>query len=151
MAERVIALAFLAGSGFYLALSFAFPFGSAARPGPGYFPVAVGVFLCLVAAVFTLVAFRRDAGAGGVTMAPTRRSARARAGATAVGLVGFVLLLPWTGYSLAAFGFVALLLRRLGGAGWPAALGIAVASAALSYWVFATLLSVPLPRGVLLD
>lgn len=151
MAERVIALAFLAGSGFYLALSFAFPFGSTARPGPGYFPVAVGVFLCLVAAVFTLVAFRRDAGVSGVTMAPTSRSAQARAGATAAGLVGFCLLLPWTGYPLAAFGFVALLLRRLGGGSWPAALGAAAASAALSYWVFAVLLSVPLPKGIFFD
>ena len=151
MAERVIALAFLAGSGLYLALAFAFPLGSTARPGPGYFPVAIGVFLCLVAAAFTLVAFRRPAGAGGVTMTPTSRGAQARAGTMAAGLAGFVLLLPWIGYPLAAFGFVALLLRRLGSAGWPAALGGAVASAALSYWVFAVLLSVPLPRGVLLD
>lgn len=151
MAERVIALAFLAGSGLYLADSFAFPFGSTARPGPGYFPVAVGVFLCLVAAGFTLVAFRRPTGAGGVTMAPTSRSAQTRAAVTAAALLGFVLLLPWIGYPLAAFGFVTLLLRQLGSAGWPAALAVAVASAAFSHWVFAVLLAVPLPRGVLLD
>ncbi len=151
MGERVIALAFLAGSGLYLALSFAFPVGSTARPGPGYFPVAIGVFLCLVAATFTLVAFRRHAAAGGITMAPTSRRGQARTGAIAAGLVGFCLLLPWIGYPLASFGFVALLLRRLGGAGWPAALVTGAASAALSYWVFAVLLSVPLPSGVLFD
>jgi hypothetical protein len=65
-------------------------------------------------------------------------------------LFGFCLGLPWTGYPVAAFGFVGLLLRALG-ARWLAALSLALVSAAASYYVFGVLLGVPLPRGPLLD
>jgi putative tricarboxylic transport membrane protein len=65
-------------------------------------------------------------------------------------LAAYCLLLPWTGYPLAAFLFTGMLLRGLG-ARWPAALAIGVASAVASYYLFAVLLDVPLPRGVFLD
>lgn len=148
MRERLAALAVLAASGGYLAFALAFPLGTTARPGPGYFPVVVGVFLCVVAAVFLLASFRR---AAGVLITATTDAARIRVGAMAVGLIGFVLLLPWTGYPAVAFGFVALLLKRLGGAGWRTTLVTALASAAGSYYLFAKLLEVPLPRGVFFE
>lgn len=148
MRERALALASLTGSGLYLWGALAFPFGTAARPGPGFFPAAVGVFLCLVAAAFVARALQRQAILT-VPAAPVARDARARVATTTAGLAGFCLLLPWTGYPLAALLFVALLLRRLGGARWARALVAAAASAALSYYVFAVLLGVPLPRGVL--
>ncbi len=65
-------------------------------------------------------------------------------------LIGFCLLLPWIGYSLAALLFTGLLLRGLG-ARWSAAAAIAAVSALGSYYVFGVLLGVPLPRGTLFD
>ncbi len=65
-------------------------------------------------------------------------------------MIAYCLLLPWTGYPLAAFLFTGLLLRALG-AQWPAALAVALAGAAVSYYVFAVLLGVPLPPGILLE
>jgi hypothetical protein len=44
MIERLVALAVLAASGVYLANALPLPQGTAARPGPGFFPLAVGVF-----------------------------------------------------------------------------------------------------------
>jgi hypothetical protein len=76
--------------------------------------------------------------------------ARGRVAVTAAGLVGFCLFLPWLGYHVASFAFVALLLYRLGGGGWATAIAIAAASAGVSYYVFAVLLGVPLPRGLVL-
>ena len=83
-----------------------------------------------------------------IVSAPIR--ARGRVAVTAAALLGFCLLLPWLGYLLVSFAFVAVLLRRLGGGGWTGAIAIAVATAAASYYLFAVLLGVPLPQGVVL-
>jgi putative tricarboxylic transport membrane protein len=144
MRERAWALGFLVASGAYLAAALAFPLGDVAKPGPGFFPVGVGVFLCLVAAA-SMIGRRRGAPAGAVASLP--RDARARVFATILGLVAFCLLLPWVGYPACAFLFIALLLRRLGGARWPGVVITAVLGALVSYYVFGVLLGVPLPAG----
>jgi len=84
----------LAASGAYLAAALTLPLGSVARPGPGFFPVAVGVFLCVVAAVLVSAPLRGRA----VTPAPPVNAGdRGRVATTLGGLIGFCLLLPWTG------------------------------------------------------
>ncbi len=72
-----------------------------------------------------------------------------RVAITAGLLIAFCWLLPLGGYPIAAFLFVALLLRGLS-AGWMPAVLIALLTAAASYYVFASLLGVPLPAGALL-
>jgi putative tricarboxylic transport membrane protein len=152
MRERVASVLFLAASGLYLVGSLTFPLGSAARPGPGFFPAGIGVFLCAVALLVLIAAFRARPALAPTDSAPAMpRDARMRVIATAGGLAGFCLLLPWIGYPLAAFGFVTLLLKRLGGGQWLGALAVAFISAAASYYLFAVLLGVPLPRGILFD
>jgi putative tricarboxylic transport membrane protein len=137
-------LGVLAVSGAYLAMALTFPLGSVARPGPGFFPVGVGVFLCVVAAVLVAATLGR----GVATAVPSMdAAARGRVLTTVAGLGGFCLLLPWIGYPACAFVFVALLLRRLGGAGWPAAVLTATLSAFVSYYAFGVVLGVPLPVG----
>jgi hypothetical protein len=152
MRERVLAPALLLVGALYLVTSLGFPFGTAERPGPGFFPVTVGAFLCVACAWFILTTFRARAAAVAVTP-PTvlPAGARDRVVATIAGLLGFCLLVPWIGYPLAAFGFVALLLRRLGDGTWVAVVVAALVTAAASYYVFAVLLGVPLPRGIFLD
>jgi hypothetical protein len=61
-------------------------------------------------------------------------------------LAAFCLLIPWLGYPLVAFGFVSVVLSRLGSAARRAVL-IGAATAVVSHYVFAVLLDVPLPRG----
>jgi hypothetical protein len=162
MLERVVALVTLVGGGVYLSQALALPFGSAARPGAGFFPVAVAVFACVVGLVATAQAFlvsgwgARTAppspprSRGGGTTAPLEHmldpEQRGRVIVACVLLVAFCLLLPWVGYPPLAFAFVALLLRRLG-ASWRGALITGVLSAAGSHYLFAVLLDVPLPRG----
>jgi putative tricarboxylic transport membrane protein len=146
MFERLLALAVLAASGVYVANALPLPRGTAARPGPGFFPLAVGVFGAAVALTWVVNTLRQaPASASGAALA----DGRGRVITTAALLVGFCLLLPWTGYPLAAFLFAGLLLRGLG-ARWRAALGIAVAGAVASSYIFGVLLGVPLPRGLLL-
>ena len=123
-------LVFLGVSGLYLATSLTFPLGNAARPGAGFFPVAVGALP---------VRPRGDPRGGRV--APRARGstavartalvagdARTRVVAIMVALIGFCLALGWIGYPAAAFLFVAVGLKSLGQGGWPAALVIALAA-----------------------
>ncbi len=148
MIERLLALAVLVASGVYLANALPLPQGTAAQPGPGFFPLAVGVFGTTVALAWVASAFRRaPAAAGPIT---TTAESRGRVAITAVLLAGFCLLLPWVGYPLVAFLFTGLMLHGLG-ARLTTALVIALVSAATSYYVFAVLLGVPLPSGVLLE
>lgn len=147
MIERLVALVVLAASGVYLAAALPLPRGTAARPGPGFFPLAVGVFGATVALVWVVATFRRAPMGLGVATVPAE--ARWRVISTATVLVGFCALLPWTGYPLAAFLFASLVLRGLG-ARWTAALAIGLVSAVASYYFFGVLLEVPMPPGLFL-
>jgi hypothetical protein len=142
---RVVPLVLLVAGGVYLTLALQLPFGAAARPGAGFYPVIVAVFAVVVALAATASAFRsapRDvAGAG-----PLDAAGRRRVVISVAALVAFCLALPWVGYPAAAFAFVAVVLRYLG-ARWTTALVTGALSAAGSYGLFAVLLDVPLPRG----
>jgi Tripartite tricarboxylate transporter TctB family len=146
MVERLLAVVMLAASLVYLVSAWGLPLGTTARPGAGFYPLVVGLFGTAVVLSW-LASARRPAAAG---RAAVPADARGRVLVTAGLLAGFCLALPWTGYPLAAFLFTGLLLRGLG-ARWTAALVIGLVSALASYYGFATLLGVPLPRGVLLD
>jgi hypothetical protein len=147
MIERVIALVMLVASATYLTYAIRMPLGTAARPGAGFYPAAVGAFACGVALVVTAIAFRRAAAVDGdlETMESTP-GGRGPVWIAVATLAGFTLLMPWIGYPLAALLFVAVLLRQLG-AGWRSTLLTAVLSAEGSYYLFAILLGVTLPRG----
>jgi tripartite tricarboxylate transporter TctB family protein len=147
MTERVVALAMLIVSAIYLFQALRMPLGAAARPGPGFYPAAVGAFAFVVALVVTALAFRRaEAVAVGEAVEDVSEDRR-RVWITVATLGGFCLLLPWIGYPLAALLLVATLLRQLG-AGWLTAVLTAVLSAEGSYYLFAGLLGVTLPQGL---
>jgi Tripartite tricarboxylate transporter TctB family len=148
MTERLVALVVVAACGGYLASGLTLPLGTTARPGPGFFPLAIGAFGAIMALVWTAAAFRRVPETA--TEPGISGDARGRVVATAAALIGFCILLRWVGYPVAALVFVTLLLRWLG-AGWRSAVVTGVASAAVSYYVFGVLLNVPLPHGFLFD
>jgi hypothetical protein len=147
MVARLVPLVILVAFGFYLTQAMKLPLGTAAKPGAGFYPVAVAVFACVVALVASARAFlspqavRAEAPSGATDPARRRRVAVA-VGALAV----FCLTLPWIGYSIVAFGFVSFVLWGLGGR-WQAALLTGALSSAGSYYLFGVLLDVPLPRG----
>jgi hypothetical protein len=147
MVERGLPLVIFVVAALYLTQALTLPFGAAERPGAGFYPTAVAVFACIVALMTTVQAFRtpltvrarvaEEAGAG-----PRRR----RVGATVLALMAFCFVLPMIGYPVAALAFVTAMLLGLGSR-WPLAVAVGVVSAAGSYYVFAFLLDVPLPRG----
>ena len=145
MLARTVPLVLLVAAGVYLTLALRLPFGAAARPGAGFYPVIVAVFAIVVAMAATASAFRSAPGAG-IDADSLDAAARRRVVISVVALVAFCLGLPWVGYPAAAFAFVAVVLRYLGG-GWTTALIMGAVSSAGSYGLFAVLLDVPLPRG----
>ena len=143
MLARAVPFVLLVVAGIYLALAVRLPFGTAARPGAGFYPVIIAVFAVVVALTATASGFRRAPRAEAVELAA---ASRRRVAISVAALVVFCLILPWVGYPAAAFGFVAVVLRYLG-ARWTTALLTGVLSSAGSYGIFAVLLDVPLPRG----
>src|SRR5262245_61921477 len=121
MLARAVPLALLAAAGVYLALALGLPFGALARPGPGFYPVVVGVFAAVVALAAVVSALRRPVRAASGGEEELGPAARRRVAGSMVALAAFCLALPWVGYPAAAFGFVAVVLRQLG-SGWASAL-----------------------------
>jgi hypothetical protein len=147
MVGRLVPLVILAAFGFYLTQALKLPLGTVAKPGAGFYPVAVGVFACVVALVAGARAFLstpavRPEAASGATDPAQRRRVAGAVGA----LAAFCLTLPWIGYPIAAFGFVSVVLWGLGGR-WQVALLTGALGSAGSYYLFGVLLDVPLPRG----
>ena len=144
MLARAVSLVLLVAAAVYLTLALRLPFGAAARPGAGFYPVIVAVFAIVVALAATASAFRSAPRAEAEAVA-LDAAARRRVLISVVALAAFCLALPWVGYPAAAFAFVAVVLRYLGGR-WTTALLTGVLSSAVSYGLFAVLLDVPLPR-----
>ena len=119
----------------------AFPLGSLHRPGPAYMPV----LLALLLVAFGIAVFAM--GRGARTLAevgwPEWRHAAAIFGACAFAALGLERL----GYRLTMAVVVGLLLLGLERRGWALGLGLTVAMAWGSFYLFDTLLRVPLPRG----
>lgn len=143
MLARAVPLVLLLAAGVYLTLALRLPFGAAARPGAGFYPVIVAVFAIVVALAATARAFRGGPGTGAVEL---DAAARRRVVISVVALVAFSLVLPWVGYPAAAWAFVTVVLRYLGSR-WTTAIVTGALSAVGSYTLFAVLLDVPLPRG----
>ncbi len=144
---RLVPLVILVSFGFYLTQAMKLPLGTVAKPGAGFYPVAVAVFACVVALVAGARAFLSPQAARAAAPSGVTDPARRRRVAGAVGaLAAFCLTLPWIGYPIAAFGFVSVVLWGLGGR-WQAALLTGALGSAGSYYLFAVLLGVPLPLG----
>ncbi|MBM3219546.1 MAG: tripartite tricarboxylate transporter TctB family protein [Candidatus Rokubacteria bacterium] len=148
MLARALPLVVLIAAGIYLSLAIKLPYGATARPGAGFYPTLVAVFACLVGLVAAAQAFFAPRPARAVVAADAELpGARRRVFSTVGALAVSCFVLPWIGYVATAFLFVTVVLRALGSR-WPAALVIGGVSAAVSFYLFAVLLDVPLPRGV---
>ena len=120
----------------------AFPLGSLHRPGPAYMPVVLaGLLIVFGVAVFVM-------GRGARTLRevgwPEWRHAVAIFAACAFAAWGLERL----GYRLTMAVVVGFLLLVLERKGWVLGLGLTLVMAWGSFYVFDTLLRVPLPRGI---
>ena len=146
-ANLAAAIGMLLMAGFILFESRALSFGTFRVPHTGFFPkIVVGLLLLL--SLCCLAQTLRDK----TIERPTEKiptDGWFRIGATLATLIGFALLLEWLGFLLSTFLLMVLLLRAIEAPKWPKVIVVALVTALVSYGLFAWLLGVPLPAGVL--
>jgi len=144
----LIAAAGLAGLAAYILFeSRKLAFGSFRVPQTGFFPRALGILLVLLALGELVRALKSSV--------PARTSEKIagegwiRIGATLATMLGFAVVLERLGFLLATFLLMVLLLRAIEAPRWPKVFFVALVTSLLSYGLFAWLLGVPLPAGIL--
>ncbi len=144
------AIAFVLFAIFYLDTAVHQPLGTRSQPGPGVYPILVGLLMLGSSLGLALQAMR----ARHATQAPFEwptGTAGWRMLAVAGASAGYILLTPYLGDALAGIGAMLLVLRVMGMRRWLVACALAVGMALAFHYVFVVLLSIPLPRGVLFD
>ena len=133
------------------------PRGSLAYPGPGLFPMAIGVFLvatalgCLLQEILPRRRSKDPAAAppvGQDTPAPEARDVKKTVQLTAL-MIAYIFLLKPLGFPLAICAFLVLAIRIFGYRKWLPTLAMAAVIAVISYVSFVVWLKVALPLGIL--
>ena len=141
-----------AGAIFALALGFLLislggklPSGKEGAPGPGFFPVWIGVGLIAL----SLIPLIRPSGEQKVgDLFPGGKEAL-RVGWVLVTLILYAALLKPLGFILATFFLFLILLQFYQRGRWWIAVALSLAAVLGSYWLFARFFEMPLPEGLL--
>ena len=145
---EIIAAAALAGfAGYILFESTRLRIGSFRVPQTGFFPRVLGFLLVLLTLIELLRALRQPESAN--ASAKIASEGWFRIGAILATMIGFALVLERLGFLLATFILMVLLLRAIEAPRWSKVIIVALVTSLLSYGLFAWLLGVPLPAGVL--
>jgi len=124
-----------------------FNFGNLRVPQTGFFPKALVTLLLLLSLVLLVQALgQKEIERSSVKIAADGWN---RIAATLATLIGFALVLEWLGFLLSTFLLMILLLRAIEAPKWSKVIIVALMTALISYGLFAWLLGVPLPAGVL--
>jgi putative tricarboxylic transport membrane protein len=146
-ANIVVAISLAGLASFFFFEAGRLNFGNMRVPQTGFFPKTLLV-LVLILSLCLLVQTLRQA----ETEARKQRISTQgwiRIGATLATLLGFALLLEWLGFFVSTFLLMILLLRAIEAMRWSKVIVVALATALVSYFLFAWLLGVPLPAGML--
>lgn len=148
-AFTVVSLCFLVLGGAYLAGSFFLPMGTVAQPGAGFYPLLVGIALVSLSLPLLAQSLKtKEIGQKGEEAFPKGEDLH-RVVAVALALIFFAVLLKPLGYGICSAALIIAVLRFLGLRSWVRTILIALLSMAISYYIFASVLDVPLPRGLL--
>lgn len=143
--ERLAAVVFFLVAAGAAVKAFDIGFGTFTAPGPGFFPFWLAAAMAAVAAVY----FAANLGGGGAQPLWAAGSLRRPALAGLV-MVVFIAALEYLGFASAALLLFAAWLRLVEGAGLARTALVSVIGAACAWGLFAVLLGIPLPRGLLL-
>jgi putative tricarboxylic transport membrane protein len=133
------------------------PRGRLSYPGPGLFPMIIGIFLIATAlGCFLQEILPRKRGAD-PSASPLPNQESAALGDRKVNktfqlmalLIGYTLALKQLGFLISICAFLVVAIRIFGYRRWVPALAMAVVIAGISYVSFVLWLKVPLPMGIL--
>jgi putative tricarboxylic transport membrane protein len=133
----------LLGTAFFLITSGArMPSGTVALPGPGFMPLAIGIFMAAVAGGLLIGKLKTPRGGSEIVNIGSRHFLVAAAG------------LAWTGLFFERLGFLIcmgmfllILSKEFSQGGWLKPILFSVVSILGAYWFFVRILGVQLPLG----
>jgi putative tricarboxylic transport membrane protein len=148
--QKACYIIFLVAGILYLIGSFLLPIGTFAAPKGGLFPLVVAVFL--VAMSSALIAGCRKGSSGALEpIEPFPKGQdRNRVLAVASALILYSVCLKPIGYLVSTVALMGVVVHLLGLRGWFKVALAAILTGVLSYYLFAFILEVPLPRGEVL-
>jgi len=144
----IVSFCFLVLGGVYLAGSLELPMGSAARPGAGLFPFLVGIALVALSSPLFIRSLRLKEPQEERTEPFPSGGDRHRVMAVGATLCFFVVFLKPLGYMICSFVLMGATLRLLGLRSWAKIVLTSIFTAAISYYLFFSILGVPLPPGI---
>ena len=129
----------------YLLGGLSYSMGTLDQPGPGLYPLFVGILL-LIASVGSLVTHVMKPAKGNLEWPKGKDLWRVVV--VTAGAISYVVFLPYLGHLLASMVAIFIVLHTMGLSSWPLKIGFTVAIALGSFYLFDVILNVPLPRGV---
>ena len=133
------------------------PRGRLSYPGPGLFPVIIGIFLIATALGCLLQEILPRKRGAGPSVLPLPNQESATSGDRNVKktsqlislMIGYTLALKPFGFLISICAFLVIAIRIFGYRRWVPALAMAAVIAGISYVSFVLWLKVPLPLGIL--
>lgn len=122
------------------------PFGTLRTPQSGFWPLILGVVLSFLSLIHFGGTIKKRAEKG--TPFWAEPGAWKKVGSVVASLVGFAFLFELLGYLIAVFLLIGFLLRIVKPSKWWLVFVVASLSSVLSYLIFGSLLSTPLPKGI---
>ena len=141
----------------YELMAMKMPQGRLSYPGPGLFPMIIGIFLIATALgclLQEILPRKRGAGPAATPLpnqdsaAPGDRNVDKTFQLMAL-MIGYTLVLKPLGFLISICAFMVVAIRIFGYRRWVPALAIAAVIAGISYVSFVLWLKVPLPQGIL--
>jgi hypothetical protein len=131
----------------YLVANRSYPLDTLATPGPGIFPLAVGVLMLTLAAAQAVASVRSRPGA--MTAPAPTVGERGRLIAMVTLLVAYPLAAGVLGFFTASFVVILVSSRLLGARDWLGPVALALGVTVAAHVIFVTWLGVPFPTGLL--
>ncbi len=123
--------------------------GTADRPGAGFYPLLVGIGLVgLSLPLFVQSLKQKEIRKEDQDPFPQGKDLR-RVASVALALIFYVVFLKSLGYGICSALLMGAILKLLGMRSWPKIVLASILTAAISYYLFASVLDAALPRGSL--
>ena len=157
--EKIQGIFWIALAGVISSLSFRLPLGDMRQayglPGPGFFPLLLGVLLAVLGTLLLIKPWVERAKAEGSTEKKESEEIGTsgfwmtkKAFSVLISLVIYTVILEWLGFLFATFLFLLLLLWGIASQRWTISLFTAVSVSLLSYLIFDIWLMAQLPKGL---
>ena len=146
--QRFVSVLLLIFSALYLAASFFMPLGSIGRPGPGFVPTCIGIFLGFLVVLYFINVFRKRYTHQKENFFGQKEDSL-RVARVVFFLFFYGIFLGILGYILSTLITVIAVLYLLRMRGWVRIILISILVSAGSYYFFTGILEVPLPHGIL--